>query len=81
MAKLDTRLRSSPTMGADDEKLTVNLGLRITEDDFAKIEALADKITVLGRQAIARQALRIGLRALEVDPTLALGLPDKPKKK
>jgi len=48
--------------------------LRITEEDFAQIDALASRAPdVLSRHGVARVALRLGLALVEGRPGLMLG--------
>lgn len=57
----------------DKEGLTEMLGVRVSADDVARIDALADRIPIATRHAIARHALRLGLDAIERDPAILLG--------
>lgn len=54
---------------AGNEGLDQQIAIRLTSADLDRLEALAEKIPVASRNAIARAALRIGLEALEKDPT------------
>lgn len=56
-------------MTTDDDRLARQVALRLSEDDMARLEALAETIPIASRNAIARAALRIGLAALESDPS------------
>ena len=56
-------------MMAGDEGLDQQIAIRLTSADLDRLEALAEKIPVASRNAIARAALRIGLEAIEKDPT------------
>ncbi len=64
-----------------DEQLKETLGIRITEDDLARIDALAERMPVATRHGIARVALLIGLDAIEKDPTILLGEATKKRRK
>ena len=57
----------------DKDGLTEMLGVRVSRDDLARIDALADRIPIGTRHAIARHALRLGLEAIERDPAILLG--------
>lgn len=63
----------------EDENLSIQLGVRVTPSDAARLDALAERFPVAKRNAIARQALLIGLEAIEAQPTILLG--EKPKKR
>lgn len=56
-----------------DEGLSAMLGVRVSADDLARIDAIAEKLPIGTRHAIARFALRIGLDAIERDPGILLG--------
>jgi hypothetical protein len=62
----------------DDETLSVQLGIRVTPSDEARLTALAERFPVAKRNAIARAALLMGLDAIEAHPTVLLG--EKPKR-
>ncbi len=51
----------------EDGKLDRQLGVRLSDDDFERLDALAER---LGQRshAVARACVRIGLSALEADP-------------
>lgn len=51
----------------------VMLGLRLEADDAARLDALADRMLVGSRHALARAALLLGLEAIEKDPAILLG--------
>lgn len=61
-----------------DDRLARQVALRLSEQDVKRLDALADSIPIASRNAIAREALRIGLAALEADPS-QLFSPKKPK--
>ncbi len=52
-----------------DERLTEQVALRLSEEDMKRLDALTESIPIASRNAIARAALRIGLAALESDPS------------
>ena len=49
------------------ETRRVMVGVRLTPEDAARLQALHAKIPIASRHAIAREALRIGLAILEKD--------------
>ena len=55
-----------------DEKLTEALYLRASATDIERLDALVQQIQVGSRNAIARIAMRLGLEALEADPSRIL---------
>jgi hypothetical protein len=55
-----------------DDKLARQVALRLSEEDVNRLDALTDSIPIASRNAIARAALRIGLAALEADPSQLL---------
>ena len=57
-----------------NDRLTEALYLRIARDDMARLDELAERIPVLSRNALARQAMRIGLAAIERDPASVLAV-------
>lgn len=50
-----------------------SLFLRVSQTDLDRIDALVEDIPVVTRASLAREAMRIGLEALERDRTLLLG--------
>lgn len=48
--------------------------VRVTAEDVARLEALAEQIEMATKSGLARAALRIGLAAIEADPTILLGM-------
>lgn len=44
------------------------VAVRLDDEDFARLAALAERIPVASRHALAREALRLGLTALEREP-------------
>jgi predicted DNA-binding protein len=57
---------------ASDDRLSRQVAIRLSEEDLDRLEALAERIPIATRNAIARAALRIGLDALEKDPAQLL---------
>jgi hypothetical protein len=57
----------------DKDGLSEMLGVRVSADDLARLDALAERLPIGTRHAIARFALRIGLHAIERDPAILLG--------
>ena len=51
------------------------LYLRVTDDDIARLDAMAERIRLLTRSGIARAALRLGLEAIEANPAVLVGEP------
>ena len=65
-----------PTMAKttrDKDGLSEMLGVRVSADDLARLDLLAERLPIGTRHAIARFALRIGLGAIERDPAILLG--------
>ena len=60
---------------AKDSKLTEALYVRVAPEDIERLDALAARITIASRNAIARAAMRIGLDELEKDPARLLSAP------
>jgi len=52
-----------------DDKLARQVALRLSDEDMERLDALAASISIASRNAIARAALRIGIAALEADPS------------
>jgi len=57
----------------EKEPLSEMLGVRVSADDLARIDAITERMPVGTRHSIARVALRIGLDAIEREPTILLG--------
>lgn len=74
----DVAAKKKPKGPDDDETLSVQLGVRVTPSDASRLDELAARFPIAKRNAIARQALLIGLEAIEIQPTILLG--EKPKK-
>jgi hypothetical protein len=64
----------------DKDGLSEMLGVRVSADDLARIDALAERLPIGTRHAIARFALRTGLDAIERDPNILLGSVAKGRK-
>jgi len=60
-----------------DDRLARQVAIRLSEEDMQRLDALADSIPIASRNAIARAALRIGLAALEADPSQLFSPPKK----
>jgi hypothetical protein len=56
-----------------EEGLSEMLGVRVSKGDLERLDALADRLPIGTRHAIARFALRIGLDAIEENPAILLG--------
>jgi hypothetical protein len=48
---------------------TTTLGLRLSAEEGARLDAIVERVPIASRHSIARAALRIGLDALEADIT------------
>lgn len=64
----------------DKDGLSAMLGVRVSADDLARLDGLAERLPIGTRHAIARFALRIGLDAIERDPQVLLGSAVKGRK-
>ena len=64
----------------DADGLSEMLGVRVSADDVARLDALAERLPIGSRHAIARFALRLGLDAIERDPGVLLGAAAKGRK-
>jgi len=62
-------------MAKADDRLDHQIAMRVSEEDIARIDALAARIPIATRNAIARAALRFGLELLEADPTRIIEEP------
>lgn len=49
--------------------------LRVTEQDLRRLDDLAERYPILKRSSLARAAMRMGLDAIERDPTVLLKQP------
>ena len=63
-------------MAKRKQLLTTPISIRLSSDDKAKLDALGYSLPI-PTLTVARVALRIGLEALERDPTLLLKQPVK----
>jgi hypothetical protein len=54
----------------NDDTLSRQIAIRLSEDDLRRLDRLTERVPIASRNAIARAALRLGLAALEKDPTL-----------
>jgi hypothetical protein len=57
----------------DKEALSAMLGVRVSTDDLARLDALVERLPIGMRHGIARFAFRVGLEAIEKGPALLLG--------
>jgi hypothetical protein len=62
--------RISKRTGGDDDPLTRQIGVRLTEADYSRLEGLAGNLSV---SAIVRAALLVGLDLIEEQPGILLG--------
>ena len=51
------------------------LFLRVTRQDLDRLAALSKRVPIASRAAIAREAMRIGLDAIEHDPAVLVTRP------
>jgi hypothetical protein len=58
-----------------EEKLTENLGIRVSAEDLALLDEIAALAPFATRHAIARAAMRVGLDEIKREPTRLLVLP------
>lgn len=63
---------------ADEKIAKVMVGVRLTQRDPDRLDAIRAEIGIATRHAIAREALRIGLDALEEDSTRRARPDDMP---
>ena len=73
-----TMAKPKERRSGDEENLSVQLGIRVTPSDAARLDDLAKRFPVATRNAIARAALLYGLKAIEETPGILLG--ESPKK-
>lgn len=73
MAKRTTT--TTTTLGGRERQLTGMLSVRLSDEDVARLSALSERMPVFTPTTIARIAMRLGLAALERDPSLALSQP------
>jgi hypothetical protein len=60
--------RRRPPRGAR-EPLGRQLAIRLSDTDLNRLQAVAERVPIATRNAVARLALRLGLEALEKDAT------------
>jgi hypothetical protein len=61
------------TMAKNTKDDGAMLGIRIDAEDVARLDALTERMLLGSRHALARAALRLGLDAIERDPTVLVG--------
>ena len=71
---MEDMAKATKSKGGDDDSLTRQIGVRLTEADYARVEGLSGKLSV---SAIVRAALLVGLDLIEAQPGILLG--QKPK--
>lgn len=54
------------------EPVDKGIFIRISASDKQRLDDLVERIPVAGKTAIAREAMRIGLAAIEKDPTVLI---------
>lgn len=59
------------------QRMTINLGLRVADEDVRRLEALAARIRGMTKHATARVALRLGLDVLEENPAAIYMKPEE----
>lgn len=52
----------------DEERLSKTVGVRLTDADVDRLDALLARVPIASRNSIAREALLMGLGLLEADP-------------
>lgn len=62
MATKKVSKKTAKTLGA-------MIAIRVLQEDADRLAALAERLPFVSRHALARAALKIGLAALEADPT------------
>ena len=62
-----------------NEQLSVLIGLRVTEEDSTRLDAVAAQLPLAKRINVARAAFRLGLQVLEQNPVLAVEAQAQPK--
>ena len=60
------------------ETLEKSIGVRVTTEERDRLDVLAEKFPLVGRSAMVRAALFVGLEAIEKQPGILLG--EKPKR-
>ena len=59
-------------------KKTNMLTLRIADEDLAQLEDLCERMPIVPRARLAREALRLGVELIAADPTRLLQQPMAP---
>lgn len=77
----EARARLATYLESNMAELTEALYLRCAPEDIERLNALAERLPLASRNAIARAAMRIGLAAIEADPAKALVAAPAPKKR
>jgi len=67
-------------MAKAEEKLDQQIAMRVSGEDVARIDALAARVPIATRNAIARAALRFGLEVLEENPGRLISEQPPPKR-
>jgi hypothetical protein len=57
------------------------VGIRLTDEDAERLDALVAKVPIATKHAIAREALRIGMTALEKDMGRLVNNEPRPRKR
>lgn len=73
---LDTPHMATKKKTSDAEDLPRQIGVRLSDADYAHLESLATQLPV---STLARLAIRIGLQVIQEQPGVLLG--EKPKKR
>ncbi len=73
---LDTAHMATKKKTSDAEDLPRQIGVRLSDADYAHLESLATHLPV---STLARLAIRIGLQVIQEQPGVLLG--EKPKKR
>lgn len=71
---METMAKATKRTSGEDDNLTRQIGVRLTEADYTRVEGLSGKLSV---SAIVRAALLAGLDLIEAQPGILLG--QKPK--
>lgn len=73
---------ATKTKAAATKSFRAIVAIRILQEDAERLDALAERLPVASRHAIAREALRIGMAVLEEDPTqLVKGATKAPRRR
>ena len=62
-------------MAKTDDTLPNQVAIRLSDEDLKRLDALAARISIASRNAVARAAMRIGLGLLEKDPARIIEAP------